>query len=754
MYFKTIARAAFIFLFLTLLSACGDLSTVLPAYNTYQISALLNNSIQLEEYSLVRENDSLSPYCARAIVKDPDIRALQVVFQNSRKETLAGSVRYALNMPEPGVPDNDEQNYTVPDAYFPDAFFPLAEFSFDDSPDTGSEAEEEEAVIKETDETVLETEVPEEEQPPEETVQDELVRIGNDEFVFNVDRLDISLPAFALPENLGIGLYTMIIRVLGEHTVLDEVEVPFYYMRDAKLFLKDITMYLPGYSAESRLIPPGTTVLLEAKVDSDARLNPYIVWYNGKRVIKEGSLSEGAGFILWKASEQNGFQSLYAELFPGRNHEGIKGIRREIVLPVSAKAARANFFSVQTLVDFSETMPDAENDKDNEDKEDNDNTDDETEEPAAPVTASLSDIVHWYQFAATLKDSYNPLLGEIQPKSEQEPRWLPLTHSYGLSSGPLDVYELPPLAFVRKSEKQGGGLFLFRIKPASDGIILNARLASSGASGRLTMELLTKEGSLSLLLSTPEGGAAEISIPIGGNESNYPVITAALVFYIFPEYLEARLVTEQVPTASVSSTKIRVSGLLDGLCRIRLGKADANAVALAVANVAGNAEANAAGGIAVGDTDGNAADSAAEAENSGDGEQYEDQSKQGSIRNQPISAVWDQLAILYMTPPEAPEPLEPEIETAEEGAPAIAVSATVNTAITVAEDTAGQPVGTRSATEDAHTNSEAVEAEDEYLETVGGQTVSGEDEAEDADAPAIISVIIPEYLLTDVRDDL
>ena len=706
---KTVVRTVFFILCLSLFGACGDLDTVLPTYNTYQISALLNNHIQLEEYSLVQENDSLRPYCDRSIASDPDIRGLQVVFQNSRKETLDGRVRYVLNLPESGLPDDEAQEPGFPDAYFPDSFFPLADFQTSDMPDTGSQSEGE-RVFQKGEETVQEPETAEEiseeenEQAPEETVQAELIKIGNDEIVFNVDRLD-ELPAFGLPDDLRIGSYTMIIRVLGEYAILGEVELSFYYMGNAKLSLKDIAMYLPGFSSESRLIPPGTTVLLEAKVEADTRLNPYIVWYNGKNVIKEGRLSEGAGFILWQAPEQNGFQSLRAELLPSRNRERIKGIHREIILPVSAKAVRADFISGQTLIDFSETIPDPE---------------DETEDavPAAPLRASLSDMMHWYQFAATLKDSRNPLLGEkaVNPKIEKEPRWAPLTHSYGLTTGPNDIYELPPLTFVKKSEEQGGGLFLFRIKPTSDGTVLYATLASAESSEQVTMELSVAEGYLSLLLSSAEGAAGKISVPIG-NESDHPVVTAALLFYIFPEYFEARLITEKFPAGRVASTRIRVSGLLDGQCRVSLGKADTP----------------------------NAEDSETEAEDRENGERYRRQNKS---ENTPVSAVWDQLAVLYMP---APEPSEPDIETAAEEAAAEADAGAVAEAVAqiaaVGDKTDNS--GQTAAETDAHTNPEPAEPEDEDTETVTAQ-----DEAEDAEPPVIFSVMLPEDLLTDVPDTL
>jgi len=769
MYIKTLVRTVCLILCVSLFGACGDLETVIPTYNTYQISALLNNHIELEEYSLVQENDSLQPYCDRSIANDPDIRGLQVLIQNSRKETLNGRVRYVLNIPEPGEPgetdetgetqepnspDTNSPDTNFPDAYFPDAFFPLAEFRSSDMPDNGYEGDEGQAK-----EPGQETEPPDElsgvipnetsDRPPEEinqteTDQEELLKIGNDEIVFNVDRLD-TLPAFTLPDDLRIGAYTMIIKVLGEYNILGEVELNFYYMGNAKLALKDIAMYLPGSASESLLIPPGTTVLLEAKVEADTRLNPYIVWYNGKNVIKEGNLSEGAGFMLWKAPEQNGFRSLRAEVFPFRSRERLKGIHRDIVLPVSAKALKADFFASQTLIDFSELIPDPKHDhntnntdgtnKTNKTNKTNntDETDEDEAEDEAPLRARLSDMMHWYQFAATLEDSLQSEKA-LQAKNEKEPRWAPLTYSYGLATGPNDIYELPPLTFVKKSEKQGGGLFLFRIKPAADGTVLHATLASSEAPEQLTMELRAAGGFLSLLLSTAESKADVVSVPIG-NESDHPVVTAALVLYIFPEHIEARLITENIHNGAAAST-LRVSGLMNGQCRVSLGKADAPNKADAPK------------------TDDSETDSEPKTENR---ENTERNRRQNRTEKTPVSAVWDQLAILYIAPP--PEPVKdtesPDLEKTET-APATAPTAG-NAAAGANTDNSGQ---TAAAT-DTRNNPELAEPQEkpEHAETTHDETdeINETDQINQADAvepPMIINIMLPEDLLTDAPDTL
>ena len=705
---NVIKKTIFFCLCLVFFGSCGDLGTVLPKYNTYHISALLNSNIQLEEYSLVRENDSLSPYCDKSIVNDPDVRALQVIFQNHRKETMSARVRYVLNIsdtgnsgendgrkPPSGTPGGFEDT-NIPIAERTDVFVPLAEYQYSDIP-----AEDEPEIVypsieSDNDEPALTEE--NENQFQAETGQVSVVKIGDEEIVFNVNRLDTALPNFSLPDDLRIGQYTMIIRVLGEYETLGEVELPFYFLGNAKFSLKDIVMYLPGASSESRLIPPGTTVLLEAKVEADERLNPYIVWFSGNTPVEEGKFSDGAGLIFWKAPEQNGFQSLRAEIFPSQNHDRISGISREIVLPVSAKAVKADFLSEQKIVDFFET--------------DSDSQDEAADKPGAvPVTARLSEMLHRYQFASVLNDSLNPQLAEkaLNPKVvDKAPRWKPMTYSYGLSTGPFDVYELPRMTFVRKSAERGGSLFLFRIKPFSDGTILNAALSSADISEEVPVELFIQEGNLSLLIGENANSADKISIPINSSASGYPVITAALVFYFFQDYVEAQLIVEKNQTAQIRSTKFRVSGLLNGVCRLSLGKPDTGAAEVSTEEAAG--ESSASGGR-------------------GYRRREERNGRQNAgSRNQPISAVWDQLAILYIEPPEPVKELAGESDSAE-------------SAVVSGNADESEPIVIESSIQ--RNNSETIETESEYAGTI----------TEQVESELHLSAVVSEYFGAETRDN-
>jgi hypothetical protein len=249
-----------------------------------------------------------------------------------------------------------------------------------------------------------------------------------------------------------------------------------------------------------------------------------------------------------------------------------------------------------------------------------------------------------------------------------------MTYSYGLSTGPPDLYTLPPVALVKKTEDRGGGLFLFRVKPVSDGTILNAALTSTTSPARVTVELKLREGNLSLLLGASESSIRELSIPIGISESDQ-LITAAVVFYLFPRYIETQLIVEKSFMPQIRSIKIPLAGLLDGPCRISLGKPDS----------AGQPPPD--NDPETGEFPENTGADAGEAEPQENSEQFRSFSVNG--RDEPINVVWDQLALLYIVPPEPDEPeimdIDDEEPVEEEPAPEV----TVRTAGT--EERAEQP---------------------------------------------------------------
>jgi hypothetical protein len=575
---RTNTAKTMLFLLLCLaLFGCGDLGIVLPRDGTYRIRTLVNDN-SLGDCSLIQAGDMIRPYCDSSVTEDPDVRGILVLILNSQKETVGRNVRYVLKGYATDMPvEEDASNL-----------------------DSKTEKIElEENVLESTEGDEDTSEVISEDGPIEET----------EDIVIVVDRLDSKLPPFTMPENLEIGLYTLVFRVFGEREIFGETEEKFYYLGNARFSLNDIQMYLPGVFSESRLIPPGTTVLLEANIDADPRLHPYIVWYNGKKPIGEGRLSSGAGLIFWEAPEQTGFQTLRAEIFPSYNRQGINGISREIVLPVSAKAPKAGFFSFQSPAELDwlgvKTVLDSET-------------------PARINSEQKAELLRWYHFAGNFDDSRYPLAeNSLMPLTERPPRWKALGYYYGLAAGAYDSYYLAPLSFIHRGDS-GGGAFLFRFKPDSDGNLMNALFASTASNAQVKMNLLLKENKIFLQLSRGEIQSKEISIPVDSESASH--ITIAVVFYLYNDRLEAKLVPEKSSPAQAEITSIKNSEALSGECRISLGDPD------------------------------NSADSSAE---------MSGQLSERTAPSRPFTAIWTQLAVLYIDPPEPEEVKEEAAETAD-----------------------------------------------------------------------------------------
>jgi len=338
--------------------------------------------------------------------------------------------------------------------------------------------------------------------------------------------LDKDLTLFPMPEELPAGYYSMVFRIMGGKKNLYQTEKTFYYLADKSFSFRDIQVYLPSAGAESALVPKSATVMLEARVDFDSTLDPYIIWYDEIKIISEGSFSDGAGRILWKAPEQNGFLSLRAEVFPVRARQGIAGSSREISLPVSSKA---------------------------------------------PAAALLSDdipgILHWYVLEGDLKDSMDSKSESLnlKPEEKKEPRWIPAGGSYGLAAGPIDVYMLPLVTFTGTES----GQFIFRFKPAADGSIFTAQF---GSSADIEMNLSLESENLILSLISPMMAVKETYGPLSDD-----FITAMIDFTIKPDRIKAKLnVKEKQDESSQKQStaeNISLAALLDGECRVFLGAA-------------------------------------------------------------------------------------------------------------------------------------------------------------------------------------
>ena len=281
-----------------------------------------------------------------------------------------------------------------------------------------------------------------------------------------VESLDAGLPFFKLPDDLPMGFYSMVFRVMGGKDTLQRTEKDFFYLGDAVFSFEGIDFHLPGISDNQQLVSRGQVVLLEAKLNFDKRLDPYIVWYSGKNKIAEGSYSEGTSLLLWKAPEHSNFYPLSAEVFPVNDFDTLAGYNRSHSVLVSSNTVDVNL-----------------------------------------ISENADSLVNWYVFEGNLNDSKTPIPIEarsIQPSENNiitnakrhNVNWLPVNGTYGLATGYGNVFTLPNIFM---SAGRGSWQLLFRFMPLDKGSILSINF---GASSNVVMDLSIDEKNIVLTLSS------------------------------------------------------------------------------------------------------------------------------------------------------------------------------------------------------------------------------------------------------------
>jgi hypothetical protein len=296
--------------------------------------------------------------------------------------------------------------------------------------------------------------------------------------------------------------------------------------------------------------------MLEAGLNYDSRLDPYVIWYNGKNIISEGRLKDGAGNILRKMPEQAEFYSVRLEVLPFALKPAFTGYSREITLTVSPKAVNTGYFFTDgprfaahhSLAELNISA-------------------------AAPVPP---DLLHLYQFGGSMHDSVSALQTEsdLTPVFDKPPQWVTVGQSFGLSTGPADSYFLPTFSFfrenpIRETPEQGGGIFLLHVNPA-EGVIFNAFFPfRASPSEGVTMEMTATENSVVLRLSTPgENDTLLYLYPAPSARRSY--IPVAVEFFFRPYRMEARISLSDPSLQSVTGS-LKLINNVAGEGIIRLG---------------------------------------------------------------------------------------------------------------------------------------------------------------------------------------
>jgi hypothetical protein len=351
---------------------------------------------------------------------------------------------------------------------------------------------------------------------------------------------DTKLPAFPMSEDLEIGPYRMVFQILGENgKIFSKTEKTVFYLADADYSISEISAYLPGYSPGSYLIAPGTLVMLEAKVTADERLDPYVVWYDGKNRISEGKISDGGNKFFFKIPEENGFRLLRAEAFPfqpeGNNiarnpglGETARGKIRELSLPVSSKGKGLEcFFSAKK----------------------------EGENFSAHYlfTGDLQDSLDFRQERFLIREDGGSL------------NWLGYRGIYGLAAGPQDCYLIPQDIFGFPGQDRGKRIFNFRCKILRDGPVFNASLANGSAYFQLSRE----NGNLVLHLNI-EGNSKKVEAILPPTD-DFIAFTLSLTFQgntlavvLSPDGMPETTISLDLAGASAGSVVYRLGSPVSG----------------------------------------------------------------------------------------------------------------------------------------------------------------------------------------------
>jgi hypothetical protein len=560
-------------------AGCGELDAVLssslsPA-STYRVNAAIEGRT-LDECAVVSVNSRIRPYFANPVEGDPDITGLVVFLKTPTGEVVSRKVRYVIGSAgqDSGLPittdtdsdgrisgqdasgtgegyagqtdsgktdsgkaDSGEYGKTEVSLPADDAASPGQAEANAGSTDNVDVADNTDiagqgASPAGTGGTVSPVyQILQKESFAEETAEP-------DELVVSVSKLDGELPALLFPEKLAIGPYILVLQVLGLRDVLSHSEKLIYYVADAELTLGDIQTYHSGAGENSGVVTPGSIIMLETKVSADKRLKPYIVWYNGKRRIREGPVSEGVDRLLWQSPGQTGFQALRAEIFPFvplTGYQNNTGVVKELSLAVSSKQTKRS-------AGLTETLPE--------------------------------NITRWYQLGAVLYDSLaaSDAGRELAPADDTVITWLPKAGIYGLAAGPAHSFTIPGSLFTPDEKLPGRGRLSFRFAPLSSGIIFSGAFALGRTSQTLNLNLSFNADANLLILTYALGREErkqEVYLSAFGRDD---WITAAVDFTVRNnEFLAglSLLSEESVPAGS----GIVLPGALSGKGIFRIGAA-------------------------------------------------------------------------------------------------------------------------------------------------------------------------------------
>ena len=324
------------------------------------------------------------------------------------------------------------------------------------------------------------------------------------DIIQKVKSLDDILPPYPLPKDMSPGVYTIVSQIMSGKNILQRTEKSIFYLGVIDFKYGGIDIHLPGIVENSHLIPVDTVIMLEAGIEYSGRLNPYIIWYEGRKRIGEGYISDGAGNRFWKTPEQSGIFTLSAEIFPVRNYDKLPGYKKEISLIVS---------SISTDVHL--------------------------------ISENIPQLINWYKLEGNLNDSKSPSAERaLQPAGINKLKWAGSGGTYGIITGNNNVFALPKVVFPGEAVKIWQTLF--RFKPVSDGCLFTVQFGASG----VFLSLFQESSAFILTLMSPDSSTSQIiyipavtdDLPDTAVEKKTaPFLTAGINITVLPGIVSAQL---------------------------------------------------------------------------------------------------------------------------------------------------------------------------------------------------------------------
>jgi len=424
---------------------------------------------------------------------------------------------------------------------------------------------------------------------------------GN-EINFPVKSLDKNLPFLPIPADLPIGRYMLVFQVKGKNTILYKSEKPLFYLSNAEFSFEGIQVHLPGIADSLQFIQNKNIILLDVHLDFDSRLEPYVVWYNGKKIIDEGRYSDGAGTLFWKAPEQNGFVSLRAEVFPSWDKSGLTGYQKGISLLVSSKEVDMHLLSKDT-----------------------------------------TNLVQWYVFEDDLNDSLTKDKDSeelaIEPAGKNKLNWMPSNGTYGLASGNDNAFKLPAVSL--KNNDNENWQIVSRFKPLGEGEIYSVQFGSADVTAALNI----KKSTLVLSLTSASRVYSE-SLKLPNEDDSF--IAVSVKFIIHDGILSAKLAFVK-PNEDFNNQKepvinpISVTAEIEKDFKVILGNQQKKS-----ADSAQTAEVKEDSAKDLSSKEPSAKDPSAKEPSAKETPDKEPVVQDPSVTKQPFTALWDEIAIIRL----------------------------------------------------------------------------------------------------------